>query len=160
MVLFILKYRLKKFPGSVVSQIGRQPDALGGTCLQTFEKVRRCQYNIWKKDEYYFFSAAGEIVMTQERDHNRIMQNFKLRQGRQLLAIAVALMLILFLALLHNRPDLFGQLPKNAILALQLIVIAAFIVFSSANWRCPACKKYLGGDVYRIRCRKCGVRLR
>jgi len=98
--------------------------------------------------------------MIQKRDHNRIMQDFRLRQGRQLVAIAVALLLITFLALLHNRPDLFGQLPKNTTLAAQLIVIAAFIGFSSVNWRCPACKKYLGPDIYRHICRKCGARLR
>jgi len=98
--------------------------------------------------------------MLQERNHNEIIQDFRLRQGRQLLAIAVALLLIIFLALLYNRPDLFGQLPKNAIMTMQLIVIAAFIGFSSANWRCPACKKYLGADIYRHICRKCGTRLR
>ena len=98
--------------------------------------------------------------MIQKRDHSQIMQDFRLRQGRQLVAIAVALLLITFLALLHNRPDLIGDLPKNAILATQLIVIAAFIGFSSVNWRCPACKKYLGPDIYRQICRKCGTRLR
>ena len=98
--------------------------------------------------------------MTQKRDNNQIMQDFRLRKGRQLVAIAAALLLIIFLALLHNRPDLFGQLPKNTILATQLIVIAAFIGFSSSNWRCPSCKKYLGPDINRHICRKCGTRLR
>jgi hypothetical protein len=100
-----------------------------------------------------------EIAMTQKRDHNQIMQNFRIRKGRQFLAIAAALLLIIFLALLHNRPDLFGQMPKNAILAMQLTVIAAFIGFSSFNWRCPSCKKYLGPDINRHICGKCGARL-
>ena len=107
-----------------------------------------------------FFSDAGEIAMTQKRDHNQIMQDFRLRKSRQFVAIATALLLTIFLALLHNRPDLFGQLPKKTILGLQLIVIAAFIGFSSSNWRCPACKKYLGTDINRHICGKCGTRLR
>ena len=107
-----------------------------------------------------FFSYAGEIAMTQKRDHKQIMQDFRLRKGRQLIAIATALLLTIILALLHNRPDLFGQLSKKTILGMQLIVITAFIGFSSFNWRCPACKKYLGPDVNRHGCGKCGSRLR
>jgi len=98
--------------------------------------------------------------MRPKKDDARTMQDFRLRQGRQFIAIATALLLIVFLALLHNRPDLFGQLPKNAIMGAQLLVIAAFIGFSSANWRCPSCKKYLGANINRRICGKCGTRLR
>jgi hypothetical protein len=93
-----------------------------------------------------------------KRDHNQIVENFRLRQGRQLLAIAVALLLIVLLAMIHHRSDLFGDLSKNTIFAMQAMVIAAFIGFSSANWRCPSCKKYLGSDIYKRGCRKCGTR--
>ena len=37
------------------------------------------------------------------------------------------------------------------------IIIAACIVFSQINWRCPSCGKYLGGDLKPKACNKCGV---
>ncbi len=96
----------------------------------------------------------------QKRDDERIKREFGVRQSRQFLAIAVTLVLLLFLTLLHKRADLFGELPKQTILAAQIVVIAAFIGFSAFNWRCPACKKYLGADIGRRICRRCGSRLR
>lgn len=98
--------------------------------------------------------------MIQERDHNQIMQDFRLRRGRQFIAIAAALLLIIFFALIYNRSDLFGHVSKNTITAMELLVIAAFIGFSSANWRCPSCNRYLGQDITRNICKKCGARLR
>ncbi len=85
-----------------------------------------------------------EIEMTQKKDHNQIMQNFRLRKSRQFIAIAAAMLLIIFLALLHNRPGLFGQLQKKTVLATQLIVIAAFIGFSSVQLEMPSVQKISG----------------
>jgi hypothetical protein len=96
----------------------------------------------------------------QKRDNKKIMQDFRLRQSRQFLAIAITLVLLLFLALLHRHPGLFGNFSKNSILEAQIVLIAAFIVFSAFNWRCPLCKKYLGKDISRRICRHCGTRLR
>ena len=96
--------------------------------------------------------------MIQKRDHNQIVENFKLRQDRQLLAIAVALLFIVLLAMIHHRSDLFGNLSKGAIFGMQAMVIAAFIGFTSANWRCPSCNKYLGSNINKRGCRKCGTR--
>ncbi|MFI5294603.1 MAG: hypothetical protein ACHQ0Y_06200 [Thermodesulfovibrionales bacterium] len=93
-----------------------------------------------------------------KRDQKRIVENFKLRQERQLLAIAVALLLIVLLAMIHHRSDLFGNVSKSAAFAMQALVIAAFIGFTSANWRCPSCNKYLGSNIYKRGCRKCGTR--
>lgn len=107
------------------------------------------------------YLRGREIEMTQKKDDDQIMQNFRLRKSRQFIAIAAAMLLIIFLALLFNRPGRpFGQLSKNTAMAAQLIVIAVFIVFSSANWRCPSCKKYLGADLNRQVCGKCRTRLR
>jgi len=98
--------------------------------------------------------------MTDKRDNERIMREFKLRQGRQFLAIAAALLLLLFLTLLYKRPDIFGEFSKNSIFSAQAIIISAFIGFSAVNWRCPLCNKYLGADIHRRACRKCRTRLR
>jgi hypothetical protein len=95
-----------------------------------------------------------------KKDGRQIMQDFAVRRGRQLLAIGVALFLVLFLAMLHKRPTVLGEFSRNTIFGAQIIVIAVFIGFSSLNWRCPSCNKYLGNDMNRRVCRKCGSRLR
>ena len=95
-----------------------------------------------------------------KKDDRQIMQDFEVRRGRQLLAIGVALFLVLFLAMLHKRPTVLGEFSKNSIYETQIIVIAAFIGFSRFNWRCPSCNRYLGHDMNRRVCRKCGSRLR
>jgi hypothetical protein len=95
-----------------------------------------------------------------KKDARQIMQDFGVRRGRQVLAIGVALCLVLFLAMLHKSPTVLGEFSKDALFGAQVIVIAAFIGFSSFNWRCPSCNKYLGNDMNRRVCRKCGSRLR
>lgn len=96
----------------------------------------------------------------QKRDDKQIAREFWLRQGRQLLAIAVALFLVLLLAVVYKRHDLFGEYSKKTLITAQLVVITAFIGFTAINWRCPSCKKYLGGDIHKRVCRHCGTRLR
>ena len=95
----------------------------------------------------------------QKKDHQQITKDFRVRQSRQLFAMAITLLLLIFLVLLYKRPDLFGEISKPSIFAAQVVLIAAFIGFSAANWRCPACNKYLGTDINRRICRKCRTRL-
>ena len=95
-----------------------------------------------------------------KRDSRQIMQDFGVRRARQLLAIGVALCLVVFLAMLHKSQTVPGEFSKNTLFGVQVIVIAAFIGFSRVNWRCPSCNKYLGNDISRRMCRKCGSRLR
>jgi hypothetical protein len=95
-----------------------------------------------------------------KKDGREIMREFGVRLGRQLLAIGVALFLVLFFAVLYKRTTVLGELSKNTIFGAQVIVILAFIGFTSINWRCPSCNKYLGSDIGRSTCRKCGSRLK
>jgi hypothetical protein len=95
-----------------------------------------------------------------KRDDKQIMKEFQVRQNRQLLALAITLLLLLFFVLVFKHPDIFGVISKNTIFAAQILTIAAFIGFSVVNWRCPACNKYLGSDIHRRACSKCGTRLR
>ncbi len=96
----------------------------------------------------------------QKRDDTQIKREFWLRQGRQFLAIAAALFLVLLPAIVYKRHDLFGEYPKNSLVAAQLMVITAFIGFTAFNWRCPSCKKYLGSDIFKRGCRHCKTHLR
>ncbi len=100
------------------------------------------------------------MVPKKDDKDKQITREFALRQSRQFLAVAVALLLLLFLALLDKRQDLFGELSKDTVLAAEIVVFASFIGFSAFNWRCPTCKRYLGSNINRRICRKCGTRLR
>ncbi len=95
----------------------------------------------------------------QKKENNQIMPAFRLRLNRQLLAMALTMFLLLFLVLIYKRSDIFGEFSKNNIVALQVILIGVFIGFSAINWRCPSCNKYLGGDINKRICKKCGIRL-
>jgi hypothetical protein len=95
----------------------------------------------------------------QKKDTKQVMQDFRVRQSRQFTAIAVALVILLLLTFIYKRTDFFGDL-KNSVFAAQAVVIAAFIGFSYVNWRCPSCNKYLGSNIHRQTCKKCGSRLR
>lgn len=95
--------------------------------------------------------------MILKRDHDQIVEDFKLRRARQVVAIAAALLLIVLLALIH-RFDLIGNLARDTTFGIQVMVIAAFIGFTYANWRCPSCKQYLGKDINKHGCGKCGIR--
>jgi hypothetical protein len=93
------------------------------------------------------------------KDPDKIKREFRLRQSRQIVAIAAAMFIVLLGAVLYKRPDLLGALSGQAIFGLQAVAIAAFLGFSAYNWRCPSCDKHLGGDLLQQRCRKCGARL-
>ena len=95
-----------------------------------------------------------------KRDNKQILREFRLRQSRQILAIAVALFLVIFVAVLYKRPDRFGEFSKSTLFAAQFVLIMAFAVFTAYNWRCPSCNKYLGKDIDRRICKQCGTKLR
>jgi len=95
----------------------------------------------------------------QKKDDNKIMQEFKARQDRQIIAIAVALFFMILAAVLFKRPDLLGAFSGRTLAGLQIVSIASFVVYTAYNWRCPSCDKHLGGNIHRQRCGKCGTRL-
>lgn len=96
----------------------------------------------------------------QKNDDKQIKREFWLRQGRQLIAIAAALFLIILLAVVYKRQDLFGEYSRDSLVGAQLVVVTAFISFTALNWRCPSCNKYLGKDINKRVCRHCKSRLR
>ncbi len=83
----------------------------------------------------------------QKKDDEQIIRKFSAVKGRQLAAVS-------------RRPGLFGALSKKDVLIGMVVVILAFINFSSWNWRCPSCRNYLGNDIIQQNCKKCGARLR
>ncbi len=96
----------------------------------------------------------------EKRDAQTILREFTVRRTRQIIAIAVAVFLVLLLAVLYQRPDLFGAFSKDTLVLAQGLLILAFINFTAYNWLCPSCKKYLGNDMNRRVCKQCGTRFR
>jgi SNF family Na+-dependent transporter len=95
-----------------------------------------------------------------KKDDEPTARRFAATRGRQLAAIALSVLLIIVLAIVSTRPDLFGALSKKQVLIILVLIMLLFINFSSWNWRCPSCRSYLGSDLLQEKCRKCGARLR
>ena len=89
----------------------------------------------------------------------QIRAEFARRQGRQRVAIAAAMLLIIVFAILYAHPGWLGPNSRGTIFSAQIVVIAAFIGFTYHNWRCPACNRHLGGDLHRRTCGTCRARL-
>jgi hypothetical protein len=106
-----------------------------------------------------FLFQTKEVTKMDSKGRDRIVKDFRTRQNRQFIAIAAALFLVLLCGVVYKRPDLFGEYSKNALFGTQAVIIAAFIGVTFVNWRCPACTKYLGNDINRRICKKCGARL-
>jgi hypothetical protein len=68
---------------------------------------------------------------------------------------------IFALALSENRSTgtLLGM-PAGVVASITLVVVAAALVFSFRNWRCPACNAYLGRTMNPRHCQNCGAALR
>lgn len=97
--------------------------------------------------------------MTRKRDEKAITEEYKARQSRQIIAIAVAMFVVILSAVLYKRPDLLGAISGRTLVGLQIVSIASFVVFSAYNWRCPSCDKHLGSNIHRQHCGKCRTRL-
>jgi hypothetical protein len=98
--------------------------------------------------------------MAQKKDPQQIMQEFRVRQNHQFIAIAITLFIVLLCAVIYKRPDLFGEYSKSTLFGAQAIVIVSYIVYTFYNWICPSCGKHLGTDINRQICKKCGAKLR
>ena len=93
-------------------------------------------------------------------EHDRIVRIFLIRRTRQLIAVTAAILAAILLGAASRYPAVFGELSRRTISILLVAIILAFVNFSSFNWRCPSCSRYLGSDIAQIRCRKCGTSLR
>ena len=100
-----------------------------------------------------------DIVRMENKDEQTVRREFIVRQTRQIIAIAAALFLVLLFAVLYKRPDLFGNFSKDTLAVLQVLLVIVFLNFTAFNWRCPSCRRYLGSDINRRVCRRCGARL-
>ncbi len=94
----------------------------------------------------------------QKKDNEQAAQRFGIIRDRQVTAIALAIVAVIVVVVASKRPDLFGEYSRKTVLLVLGGIILFFINFSSWNWRCPSCKRYLGSDIAQVCCRKCGAR--
>jgi len=92
---------------------------------------------------------------------DQIKAEFAARRKRQLLLLIPVVLLFGFAALvgtgkLHVPVDLNLATTK----VVFFLIVAACVGYSWFNWRCPACKGYLGRGIEPRHCRNCGVELR
>jgi hypothetical protein len=95
----------------------------------------------------------------QRQGQDELKRAFARIKTRQLVAIAAALVCVLVPALIWKRPDVFGPFSKKALMLFQFIIMLLFVNFSAWNWKCPSCRRYLGNDIGRGTCGKCGTNL-
>lgn len=103
--------------------------------------------------------AHFSTIRPMDADREQISAEFVKRQGRQRVAIAAAMLLIVVFAVLYALPGWLGPNSKGTIFSAQMVVFAAFIGFTYQNWRCPVCDRYLGTELHRNICGKCRARL-
>ena len=98
------------------------------------------------------------IIMKQKKDQRDIMQDFKLLQSRQFLAIALTLLLLILLTLLYISVLIYSEnfqrtqfwrtdYPYSILCGIQRFKLEMPIVQS------------LGNNINRRICKKCGTRL-
>lgn len=100
-----------------------------------------------------------DCLMIQGKEPERIRREFRYLRKLQIIVTAGTLFFLLFMALVYRRPDIFGGYSKTDLLAAQVLSLLAYAGFSAFNWRCPACKSYLGPDISKRLCKNCGARL-
>jgi hypothetical protein len=81
-----------------------------------------------------------ERAKMQKKNYEQIKQEFHQLQTRQIIGIAITMFVVMLCAVLYKRPGVLGEYSKASLVAVQIVSIASFIVFTSYNWRCPAGK--------------------
>ena len=81
---------------------------------------------------------------------------FAKRQKRQLAVAGIIFAGAISMMILRHRSPL--ESPVGLVLLIG--AMAAILIFSFQNWRCPACEKYLGKGGFPRFCPRCGVALK
>ncbi|MHB9020103.1 MAG: hypothetical protein ACYC3G_04550 [Minisyncoccota bacterium] len=96
-----------------------------------------------------------------EGQKEKFKRDFAGKRRRQLLIAIPLIVAVVLIRLLKDKGDeTFIGLPPTIIFPVSLIIVAAALIYSIINWRCPACNKYLGKHISPSYCSKCGVPLK
>jgi hypothetical protein len=81
---------------------------------------------------------------------------FARRQKRQFGVAAVIFAGLISVMIMRDRSPLDSPVGITLVIA----AMAAILIFTLQNWRCPACGKYLGKGAFPRFCPQCGVALK
>ena len=98
-----------------------------------------------------------EIKYT-EQEKEAFKEEFAKKRKRQWAVAGVVLLIaapFLYMKITKQAIDL--PIPMTLAGPIFAAIAIAGLAFSFWNWRCPACKKYLGRGVGPAYCPKCGV---
>jgi uncharacterized integral membrane protein len=117
--------------------------------------------------------GCGKTLQTSEPAEPEIdparyehVDSFRRKQRLQIAFVPIVGVMIFLFVVLANfgsvTRKLFRGFPMAEPLLLAVIVIGvvAIAITSIINWRCPACRKYLGKNLFVERCPKCNVPFR
>ena len=93
-----------------------------------------------------------------ETDVREIQAQYRARRARQLALAVPAVVVIALLAWVGDDPDALG-VDEAVVKVAGLAVVGVVLGISYWNWRCPACRKYLGKGISHRFCEGCGVEL-
>ena len=97
--------------------------------------------------------------MELHRSNAEIIEEFKKKRTRQIMAVAPFILAFLALLSVEGNPTGIFGLPPNIVLTIAFALIISVLIYSFFNWRCPSCNKYLGKAINPKFCAKCGVQL-
>jgi hypothetical protein len=97
------------------------------------------------------------MIPEQAQDWRQIAAELKRRRNRELVAaVPLFAAVIVFVQLLHDSSFEIGGLGGLPLLVTALAVVAGYTVHHLTNWRCPACRHYLG-KLGATLCNHCGA---
>jgi len=98
--------------------------------------------------------------------HDEHVASFRRKQRLQIAFVPIVAVMIFLFVVLANfgslTKKLFRGFPMAEPLLLAIVVIGVVVIaiISIINWRCPACRKYLGKNLFVEHCPKCNVPFR
>ena len=96
-----------------------------------------------------------QYTSDQESEHKRL---FSQRRRRQFMLAVPLFAAIITVAVKSESasPEILG-IPEALYGPAFLVLVVGALIFSFLNWRCPACKGYLGKAISPRFCVKCGA---
>lgn len=96
-----------------------------------------------------------------ENQEAAFKSEFAVRRRRQMIAAVPMLIAMIALVALGSRESrMENSLVEQVMFFIPTLFFLGGLFFSFSNWRCPACKKYLGKTLNPAFCGRCGVKLR
>ncbi len=78
---------------------------------------------------------------------------------RNQFVLAIPLIAVIVILVMSEGEETVLGMDTAIVGPAAFVIVLAGLAYSLYNWRCPACKKYLGKAINPSFCSKCGVKL-